>query len=237
MSDIRLTHNIKELERDLSNLTRQQLPYALSRAINDTGQTMLTANTRLIAASFDRPTRWTLGAFWFRQSRKTNLEGRLERKTPAAGRHYLEVQEAGGAREKTGMEKALASRLPYAGIVGFVVPARRAPRDGNGNLPRSELQRIFSQTQSQRDARNNETAASRKRKRPASRYFVPKPGQLSPGIWRRAGQSLRMVLKFNVAQPTYGRRFDYYRRAEQVAERFMPRNLAARLAEALRTRK
>lgn len=231
MFDVR--HNIRDFERGLSDLGRKQLPWAFADALTLTAESVVKANKRGMQQVFDRPTRWTLNAFWRTKATPRRLRSEVKRKSAIGRRHYLEVQETGGVGPPTGMELAFRFRLPYAGQVGNVTPAARAPRDAFGNLARSEISRIFSQVQASQDSSANETSRSRARrkKRGGATYFVPAPGQLSPGVWRRQGKSLKPVLHFQTAPRTYRPRLGFYARAEKVAAKMFPKHLARRFDE------
>lgn len=238
---MRIMSNIADVERSLSDLAKRQWPYAMASAINDTGKLVLKANQRAMAQAFDRPRPFTLNAFWWKPATKQRPEGSLQRKDLIGRKHYLEVQEEGGTRPHTGLEKLLGARYPG---VGYVTPAWRGVRDGkgltgdgHGNLSGGTIQRILSQTQAQRDPTANQTEASKKRKgRSRPTYFVPKNGQLSPGVWHRQGESLKRILTFNVKPPSYRKRTRFYDRANEVAERFLPRKLVEHLAKAMAPR-
>lgn len=233
---ISFAHNIRDVARDLSDFAQRQLPFATALALNEVGAKAIEANKAEMARAFDRPVAWTLNAFHFRRASKRGLFITIERKLPARGRHYLETQEAGGARPLTGWERQLASRLPYAGHVGFIVPTGNLKLDGHGNIPRGEMQRILSRIGAQGDPANNSTKRSRARN-PGGAYFVPKPGgRLSPGVYvRDAGGRIRKVLALNVAAPGYKARFRFEPVMTATAQAHFPPAFERALARALAT--
>lgn len=232
---MRITSNMAEVRRDLSDLAQRQWPYALARGINETGKVVLEENRKAMGAVFDRPRAFTLNAFWWKPATKARPEGSLQRKDMIGRRHYLEVQEDGGARPHTGIESLLAARYPG---VGFVTPAKGAPLDGSGNLSGGTVQRMLSQLGAQRDATANQTEASKARAgRSRPTYFVPRRGQLSPGVWHRQGKVLKRLLTFNVKPPAYRARLKFFERAERIGARVLPGKLAEALTAALASRK
>lgn len=233
--DLDIRHNIADVLGDLTASHARHLPFAISVALNETGADLIEANKAHMAEVFDRPTRWTLNAFHFRRATKQRQFITIERKTPARGRHYLEVQAEGGKRPLTGWEKQIGQRLPYSGNVGYIA-APGVRRDGFGNIHRGEMQRILSRIGAQTDAASNSTKASRKRAKGGGAYFVAKPGsRLRPGVYLREGQDLTRVLAFDTAAPTYKARYRFDAIMLQKASAILPDRLAAAFARALAT--
>jgi hypothetical protein len=229
-----VTSNAREFERGLNDVARRQLPFALALAMNDTAFRLLRLNRVHMGRVFDRPTRWTLNAFHYVRATKARPVATIKRKDAARGRHYLEVQEQGGARPLGGWEAQLAGRLPYSGRVGYVVPTKHMRRDRHGNVSRAEMQRVFSNTGAQVDAKANTSEESRKRSKRAAAYFVPKPSsKLSPGIYRRQADDLKKVFAFDAATPRYTPRFEFHRRMRRGAERLLPAALLKSMRRAL----
>jgi hypothetical protein len=230
-------HNIADVQRGLSNFAREQVPWATVVALNEVAAAAVATNRQDMAGIFDQPSRFTLNAFHFTRANKRNLRADIKRKDAGLRRHYLEVQDAGGVRPETGFEKTLKFRLPYSGNVGYVTPTKHAPRDGAGNLPGGFIQRVLSQAGAQRDVQQNETERSAKRRvrQAKARYFVPKPGQLRPGVWERSGGGLRKVLNFDVRAPRYTARLDFDGRMERLAVRLMPSVFERAMSNAIAT--
>lgn len=84
-----LQSNLCDVERDLSDTARQQLPFATSIALNYTGKDLIELNKRHMRRSFHNPTRWTLNAFHFRRATKRRLQIKIQRKFAAACCVYL----------------------------------------------------------------------------------------------------------------------------------------------------
>lgn len=237
MMSFKFLNNIKDVERDLSNIERRQIPFATVTALNAVAEKLVQQNRTDMAKVFNKPSRWTLNAFHFRRATKAHTSVTIERKEAARGKHYLEIQEEGGVRPATGLERGFKMRLPYSGIVGYVTPTRHAPRNGSGDLPGGFIQKVLAQSGANWDRNSNETARSgaRRKKAGGARYFVPKPGQLRPGVWERRGPNLRKVLNFNVKSPTYQPRLNFSIRMERLAKQLMPAEFDRALAHALAT--
>lgn len=237
---LHIGNNLRAFERSLSDAMLVQLPFALSRALNDTAHDL--ASVHLPAAmrrDFDRPSRFTLNAFRFDRATKRQLTVVVLPKDRIGSRHYLYVQTEGGARPQTGLERLLAARLRYAGQIVSVTPAAGMRLDAHGNMSRGQLNQIVSAIQAQRDTGNNTSAASRARHRGRSQYFVPREGsRLSAGVWERtASGQLRKVLHFTAVAPRYERRFKFVETAERRAMSAFPSHLSRRLQEAWAARR
>lgn len=226
-----ITSNAARFEQSLTDLARRKLPFAISAALNDTAKDVNDALRDEMERVFDRPTRFTLNAFYVWRSSPRTLMAAVQLKSQQSGRHFLYVQAFGGARPKTGLERLLGSRLRYAGIINTVTPASGMRLDRYGNMSRGRLNQILSAVQSQGDARANTTAASRARNKGRSGYFAPAPGsRLSPGIWERmASGRIRKVLHFSDGGARYQRRLDIEQVAERVVERVFHTHLRRRL--------
>lgn len=98
--DISFRHNIREVERGLSDFAQRQLPFAVSVALNATADDVAKNATKGLARRLDRPTRFTLRAFAVLRSTKNRLAARVFAKDRQA--EYLAFQEQGGERAPSG---------------------------------------------------------------------------------------------------------------------------------------
>lgn len=238
-----------QLEANVRDHVENQLPYAISRALNETGKATQAVLLYTMARSFDRPTPYTLNSLRLIPATKQKLMAQIGFKddsfkgTPAT--KYLTPEVEGGDRGMKRIESLLRQRgyLP-AGM--FVVPGNGAQLDAYGNFSRGQYSKILSQLYASRDAAQNETTRSRKRKgrNPARdvRYFVGQPGggKLPLGVWARFqfahGSSIRPILLF-VKQPHYDPRFAFYDVAQTTAEDLLPAALTNAINLALATRR
>jgi hypothetical protein len=96
--DFRLKDNIKEFTRDLNDIQRKQVPYATSRAINDTAVQGQDAVIAAIPRVFNNLKKW-----WLKQqptgikvkfSNKQNLHAAVH-----TSAYFAQIQEEGGTKQ------------------------------------------------------------------------------------------------------------------------------------------
>jgi hypothetical protein len=242
-----------KLQRKLNNLVNAQMPYATSLAINETLKTLETYNKALMRKAFDRPTKFTMNAFYVQYSNKRNLHGALRRKQMVVGRHYLEVQDAGGQRPLKGFEKNFTMRLAYRGLIHGVMPTENSPLDSHGNMTMAFINKVSSQLGVQRDSAQNKPYQSRvgkrQRRSTATRYFVPDPDHPlaqrgGPGVYatkqdalgsKRTGSRVTKLLNFAQSKPTYKKRTDFDNNMRKAAANLMPKKMKQGIRRALAT--
>ncbi len=244
MVTISFQADIERLRRRLDDVQRRQLPYATSRALNATARDVFDDVRTEMERAFDRPTRWTMNAFYVWRSTKTDLTAAVRLKDTVAGRHYLPIEASGGLRPQTGVEKLLERKLAYAGIIQSVIPTKWARKDRYGNWSKGERNQVLSAIKAQRDSTANTTKRSRglARNRRRAMYFVPREGsKLSPGVWKRTSNSKRAkvkkILSFTDRRASYQPRFRFREVATDTAIQRMPVHMARELENALRTRR
>lgn len=227
--------DLGDFERGVSEAVTKQVPFALSQAINDAMYDGLEEVEDEIASVFDRPTRFTLKAFRVQRSSKRKLQASILRKDVVAGRHYLEVQEKGGTRGQTGLEKLMDARVAYDGVLRSVIPARGARLTQAGNWSPRQRNQVLSAIQAQRDTRSNTSAASRKRNSSRGAYFVPRSGsKLSPGVYQRMKRGkVKKIVHFSGKAPKYNRRFKFYERSLKRINQRLPAHFDRRLKAAM----
>lgn len=232
-------HDLKALIGRMDAVARKQVPFASSLALNKTGEDIMAENQKLMKRVFDRPTRWTLNAFYLKRSRKTDLNISVERKSMVGRKFYLEVQSEGGGRPKTGIERLFSDRLAYEDHIEAVLPTKALRRNKYGNVAPGRLQQILSGVRVQNDKAQNSTAASNRRAGARrARYFVPRPGgKLTPGVFERTGRRIKKVLAFTQAAPQYRAIFPMEEHGYKVARRVLPEHMKKALAHALATAK
>lgn len=93
---MKIKHNIREVERGLSDFARKQLPFAVARAINDTLRDVKRNTEKRMARAIDRPTPFTLRAWALRFATKARQGGAIFAKSRQAS--YLRWLETGGTR-------------------------------------------------------------------------------------------------------------------------------------------
>jgi hypothetical protein len=204
---------VEDLRRDLTALHGQQLPFALSVALNDTArdvQQALEAETGV----FDRPRSFTVRGTNLTRSTKTKLTAEVALKTRTKGgtpvNDYLAAQIEGGSRA----DKRSEVLLQQAGILprGYQTrPGSGARMDAYGNMSRGQIVQILSYFRAfggvstsgrARGRKSTETNSQKlnratKPRRPVEYFVVPEgmPG-LTTGVWKRTGKKIEPILVF-----------------------------------------
>jgi hypothetical protein len=242
MVQISVTSNIDQLMAGLDDVAQRQVPWAMVQTLNEMAGEVLKGVQEDMDKHFDRPTRWTKNAFMVWRATKRSLTSEVKARPSVASKHYLKVEEAGGQRPMTGIERNFAARAPFSGMIAAVVPdPAGAKLDAFGNWSNGERNQVMSQVKVGRDVgyTSNATEGSTKRRarRGGSKYFIPKQG-LAPGVYRRnkPGDVPVRVLKFAASAPTYKKRLGFIDGAhERVVKTFADRydrHLAAAIANA-----
>lgn len=236
----------EKLERKLNNMVNSQMPYATSLAMNTTLKSLDKYNRQLMKMAFDRPTPYTLNAFYVKYTSKRNLYGFIRRKDQPARKHYLEVQDTGGQRPLKGMEKNFKYRLAYPGIVDYITPTRDTPKNSYGNINQGFMTRVMSQMQvmSNRDANAKRPGYTKTGRKSKIRYFAPRPESAlartgGPGVYEaRDVQGLsfiKKVLHFAQAAPMYRKRTSFEDNMKTAAGIYMRRYWGPSIKRALST--
>lgn len=156
-------------DRELTELERSQVPFAAVQAANSVAFAIKDAWVTQAQRQFDRPTPYTMRAFYVTKATKQNPGAVVYVKdeatkggTPPA--KYLLPQAEGGRRR----DKASERQMERAGILPRgqqAVPGKGLQLDPFGNVPRGLVPRILSQLQAQFDPTSNESETSRARRR------------------------------------------------------------------------
>ena len=221
----------------LSALAERDLTIAGIWALNDTAADVQAHVADRMEVVFDRPTRFTKNAFMVVKARQGHPEAAVEQRPGSGRRHYLRVQEEGGPRGQTGIEKLISRGIVLDEAIQAIIPDDGARLDANGNWSRGQMTQVLSQLKVQRDKTANETEASRKRKPRRARYFVPVRG-LAPGVYRRdeRGGAAFRVLKFSAKVPVYQQRLGFYEGAAELYAARMPQHLSRTLGRMIAKR-
>lgn len=243
--------NFPDLLRAIDKTRIDQLPQAMAWALTATAEKVKAALVDEVGHVFDRPTPYTLNAFYVWGATKRKLvagvrikdnkagdraqPGTVNKGTSAAA--YLKPEIEGGERNLKRMEKALqAAGLLPAGM--YAVPAKEAPTDAYGNVPAQFIIRMLSDLRAftADGYRANRKAGRRKGRRATNAFFVPPiRSHLKPGIyWRLPGRMLVPVFVFTRA-PAYRARFDFKGFAERTAREEYPKQFPIAWRRALDT--
>lgn len=225
------TSNIDEVTRKFAALPNLVIGQAAVQALNLTAADVRKALRAEMATVFDRPTPWTLAAFFIQPATLENPVATILEKEHHARRDFLKVQAHGGGRRKTLIENLLrhATGLPID--VQAVIPVGGAKLDKYGNWSPGQRNQVLSGLGAQRDKHSNTTAQSKKRHKSRASFFIPKNGGLYPGIFSRpAGGGIpTMVALLSSAAPQYHPRFDFEGVARRTVQEKLPRYFADRV--------
>jgi hypothetical protein len=192
--------------------------------------------------SLDRPTPFTLNALRMWPASADRLVARVGFRDDGTGgvnaNNYLRPNVDGGARVAKRVEAALRAigALPAG---WFAVPGEGAALDGYGNMSRGQVIQILSQLRVTLTAGYSRNMAFDARKqinaqrRAGGRFFVmPVGGKVQPGVYQRElmGKSITPVLVF-VRQPLYRQRYDFFGKAQAIAEERLPVEMQRSVAE------
>lgn len=215
----------------LKDLGNRDIRIAATWALNDTAADVLQHQQDRMDTVFDRPTRFTKNAFMVWRAKPSDLEAQVLERPSVGKRHYLKVQEEGGPRDQTGVEKLMQTHVAYDGVLRAVIPGDNARLDAHGNWSSGERNQVLSMLGAQRDRAANTPAKMRRATKARAKYFVPKSG-LYPGVYSRdAAGNLGVVAIFTSSVPTYSPRLGFYDGAEQIYRAKLPDHLSRTIAK------
>lgn len=242
--------DIKEAEKYLVGLRKDQIPYATQYAIN---ATLFEARKNVIEAMkryLDKPTPYTLRGVEVIKANKQKLYGKLmlrdfaAKGTPAD--RYLIYQIEGKPRKHKGFEVKLI-RDGYMDSNQYAIPTRFAPLDAYGNVSGSYINMISSQLRltpkGMVDQRETPASRQRKRRRKQPRFFVARKTRtatrhLAEGVYERMGtgdsSTIKPIFIFTNGAPKYRKRLPFYETINAAIERTLVRNydLGFKIADA-----
>lgn len=203
---LRVDHNIDALQRDLSDMARNQIPFATSRAINDTLDDVAKNETKRLHKTIDRPTPFTLKAWRVARSSKRRLQGAILAKDVQA--EYLRLLERPGTRSPDGS--------------AIVVPVRQR-LNKYGNMPRKAISRALT----------NPRVFATTRGAGATSHL---PGGIYKRLGGRGKAGRLHMLAAFVDVARYTRRvLRFQESARKGSDKLFPIRFGDRLAEAIRT--
>ncbi|MCP5197672.1 MAG: hypothetical protein H6974_12950 [Gammaproteobacteria bacterium] len=218
---------LPEMQHMLQNLAQEQLPFAISAALNSTAFAVQKASRRRLETAFDRPTPLIKGATRVEKATKQNLTARVFIDPKRAG--VLKTHEQGGPRGDQRLEKFLRGQgwLP----AGWrAVPTDYLPLNRYGNPRQAEVTKII-----------NGLPRAGGIKGDARRHFVIKPGsstRLSPGIYRtrsRSSGAALLKLYHFASHAQYQARLDWLPTVEAEARRLLPEQMQRAIQRAIET--
>ena len=244
--------NSKDVNARLSNMVAVQMPFAISKALNDTARTMVKKNRQDMRMIFDNAVPWTLNAFGssrfkngpMKMAKKGDTQIFIRRRDDRAKRHYLDVQEDGGTRERTGLESLVNANLATSRFVGAVTPTKHFKRSKTGAMSGGELNKIMSALHLSRDKSTHSKLKGYTGKTKRSQaYFVP--ASTHPlaqgkrfGVYKRnAAGNAKKVLNISERRPIYKPKLKFNDRMVRYGKQVFPKKMQKALAYAMRTAK
>lgn len=225
------SQGLEEAIKDLDELEREQLPFALALAATRTAQDVQKAEKKLIAKVFDRPNRYTLNSVYIKSATKKDPIAAVwlkdEWATAKGGNaaDYLSPHIFGTSRKNKRYEKAMQRRgLLKSGQ--FTVPAKPAKLDRFGNVSRGQIGKMMSNIGAQHDIHQNS-------KRGISYFlFENDDGSLS-GVWQRTPTGIMPFLLFVDDAPDYKKEFRFFEMADRTMDKRMGDNFERAMDQAI----
>lgn len=220
----RFIRDMRALESD----TRKATVYALT----DTARDVHASSKARISEAFDRPTAFAKNSLMTKFARVSDDQpfAEVKQKPSSAGRHFLGVQEEGGQRPQTGVERLLSSLLRGSGRIEALTPTRGARLDKSGNWARGERSAALEALKRHRGASTSPSSASSR----LSFFLARDGGKLSSGIYaRKADRTVKKVAHIIDRAPRYKPILGLHDRAAQVFARRYPEHFA-RILDRLR---
>lgn len=225
-----ITLDIKsELPKALlwSSTLANQLPFAISQALNQTAFDVRTAINADTTRFFDRPNRFTQTAFLYQRSTKQNLQVTVYANADH-GRdraRYLQYGIEGGVRRQKGFEKKFLAEVAATAQIpagAELLPTRLVKLDSSGNVSLATIKRI--QVGLQGKARGG--------------FFIGQPRNnpnLPPGIYRRSREQLFPYFFASDKRSAYRPRFPIAQLGTDKAQAVFGGYLRSSLEKALAT--
>lgn len=234
--NIQIKSELNKLTKDLTDVEKKQIPFAMSLALNESASIGQAAGVKEMKRVFDRPTPFILKSLRVKRSNKKKLVAEVGFKDVfgkfgTAVEYTLKPNIEGGNRKP----KASEMTLRRAGILRadeFIVPSRALRLDRFGNIPKGTMNKIISNigASGEQGFSANTPAANRTMK-----YIVGEVGG-TRGIWSVQARKWKPVLIF-VKQPKYKARFDFYGVTQREIDKGFPGAMRRSLRRALDTAK
>lgn len=211
----------------------RQMPFALSKALNDVAFMIKDDWGEHAKRVFDNPVRMTTNpGLVYNKASKSKLRVIVGLKDfiakGTAPKKYLYAQVYGGPRVSKRSENALR-------IIGameptdFIVPVMNSNvkiLDSHGNIKRGLMTQILSDLRAFTSAGADQNRAVGKSAQYFSVRYKGQVGNFSPGIYKKMGRARPEKIIHFVRQPTYSKRFFYFEVAEKRVRKSMNERFA-----------
>jgi hypothetical protein len=206
--------DVKELTKSLNRIQRKQIPFATSKALNNTAFDVRKSLQDGLDIHLDRPTPYTKRGVQVEKSTKKNLVAKVGFRSNKFGRGQGKIKQA----EYMKRQIKGGTRFPKGQAIPVPVP-KNMRTNKFGNIPRGKIDRLLGDK---------------------DRYFsgTPKGTQDAPGIWQRMpanskrkkqGGKIRMVIAWE-PKADYSPRFPF----RQIVSKSVRINFRKRFDFALR---
>lgn len=219
---------LPEVQRMLRNLAEEQMPYAISSALNSTAFAVQKDQKQRLPTVFDRPTPLIKGAIRVEKATKQDLTAKVYVDPKRAA--ILKTHEEGGRRGDQRLEWFLKSK-GWLSAGWRAVPTDKMKRNSYGNPAQAEVNKIIAGLPGISGIKGD-----------SRRLFVipavAQRGGLSPGIYRtlsRSGGAAIMKLYHFVSRAEYKKRLGFSESTRAEAIRILPGLMSAAIDRAIRT--
>lgn len=248
MFSFEFTSDVAKANKRLANMTMRQIPFAASKALNETASVLLRMNKLQMKKTFKNPVAYTLNAFMIERSSKQRLEAAVRLKDKPGGKHYLPIQVKGGNRPRKAVGTAMAERIAYGGVIHAVTPTTREAGGKNGqSIVMSRVHKAmagvnasYGNTAYTRNAQRKAESKLALAKRP-ERYFVAEPRSgkaISGGLYRVRGKGKPQKLyHFIQGSVNYKKKLPYKDYMTRYAVKYFPSSLNRQMIAAMRSAK
>lgn len=246
MLDLKLDIDSVPLAREISDIQRKQIPFALALAQTRVATKHIKPGiAKVMAQRLDRPTPTTMRSLYAKaatKSRPAQVWFKDSWTTGIPADKYLQQAVQGGPRPHKRFERSLiAQGLMESGQYAVPNPGLL---NQYGNVSRGVMTRILSGLGAAEGGRGYQANASdskrSKRKGNAERYFAGTVGDES-GVWERKasafGDGVKPVFLYTDGAPQYRVIFPFFTIGENIARAHGQAELANALREAILTAK
>ena len=212
----------------LRNLAEEQMPFAISSALNSVAFAIQKDQKTRLPTVFDRPTPLTKGAFRVEKATKQKLTSVVYVDPKRAV--ILKTHEEGGKRGDQRLEWFLKSKGWLAGW-GRAVPTDKMPLNSYGNPKVAEVNKIIAGLPGIGGIKGDKKRV----------FVIPaglQRGGLSPGVYRTLSKSKGaaiMKLYHFVSRAEYKKRLGFEESSRAEAMRILPGLMSAAIERAIRT--
>lgn len=232
--------NIKDVQRQLDRLSREQMPFASAVAITRTAKAVERALGAELRENLENPTPYITRSTFSTSAKKQDLNATIgvrdQASRGASPAQYVQEHFTGSARGMKPYEVALQSigALPKG---MRAVPGAGIKRDRFGNPSAKDVQELIGALR-----RGVSVFKGRGKRTLLTGWFVRMPGDprrqvqhIEPGIWRRINREAIIPAFLFIDEATYTKRFDLRKTARTVIDQVFEAELSKALDQAVRT--